>query len=107
MHWRLPEGQSGTAAERLALLRGLTRPYQGRLYFFPVVTSDKRTLHPLMTWWAILHTLSMLARYQPAEWASHIDIDASENAVAIECLLKEAIRILPQLVVETIDQIAR
>jgi hypothetical protein len=107
MHWRLPEGQSGSIAERLALLSAITRPYRGKLYFFPVVTSDKRSLHPLMAWWAVLHTLSMLARYQPAEWASHINIDASENAVAIERLLKEAVRVLPQLIAEVIDQVAR
>ncbi|MBB4910768.1 YaaC family protein [Actinophytocola algeriensis] len=107
MHWRLPEGRSGTTAERLASLEAITRPYKGRLYFFPVVTSDKRSLHPLMAWWAVLHTLSMLARYQPAEWSSHINIDASENAVAIERLLKDAMRVLPQLVVETIDEVTR
>jgi hypothetical protein len=60
-----------------------------------------------MVWWAVLHTLSMLARYQPAEWASHINIDTSRHAVAIERLLKEAIRVLPKLVLETIEQVAR
>ncbi|PZS12689.1 MAG: hypothetical protein DLM60_21820 [Pseudonocardiales bacterium] len=107
MRWRLPDGQPGTAAERLALLETITRPYKGTLYFFPVVTPNTRSLHPLMAWWAILHTLSMLARYQPAEWASHINVDTSRHAVAIERLLKEAIRVLPKLVLETIDQITR
>lgn len=106
MHWRLPDGQPGTPAERLALLETITRPYKGTLYFFPVVTPNTRSLHPLMAWWAVLHTLSMLARYQPAEWASHINVDTSRHAVAIERLLKEVIRVLPQLVLETIDQIA-
>jgi hypothetical protein len=32
----------------------------------------------------------MLARYQPAEWAGHIDIDSRRHA-AIEKLLKEAL----------------
>jgi kynureninase len=77
------------------------------LYFFPVVTSQKRSFHPLMAWWAVLHTLSMLARYQPAEWASYINVDTSQYAVAIERLLKAAIRVLPQLVAETIDRVAR
>jgi hypothetical protein len=30
-----------------------------------------------MARWAVLFTLSMLARYQPAEWAAHVDVDAS------------------------------
>jgi len=48
-----------------------------------------------MAWWAALHTLSMLARYQPAEWAAHIDIDASRHAVAIESLPKRAMSVDP------------
>ena len=107
MHWLLPNGQSGTPAERLALLETITRPYISTLYFFPIVTSQKRSLHPLMAWWAVLHTLSMLARYQPAEWASYINVDTSQYAVAIERLLKTAVRVLPQLVAETIDRVAR
>lgn len=106
MHWRLPSGRPGTIEERLALLESITRPYKGRLYFFPVVTPCQRSIHPLMIWWATLHALSMLARYQPAEWASHINIDASRYAVAIERLLKDAIRSLPELIMETIDQVA-
>jgi hypothetical protein len=39
-----------------------------------------------MAWWAVLFTLSMLARYQPAEWATHVDVDTSSHAVPIERL---------------------
>jgi hypothetical protein len=60
-----------------------------------------------MAWWAVLYALSMLARYQPAEWASHINVDTSPHAVGIERLLKEAMRVLPLLVAEAIDQVAR
>lgn len=107
MHWLLPGGKPGTVEERLALLEKITRPYNGRLYFFPVLTSGGHSLHPLMAWWAVLHTFSMLARYQPAEWAAHINVDTSQHAVGIEKLLKQSIRIVPQLVAETIDQVAR
>ncbi|WP_024876840.1 YaaC family protein [Saccharomonospora piscinae] len=105
MHWRLPGGRLGTPAERLALLESLTRPYKETLYFFPVIAPNSHSLHPLMAWWAVLHTLSMLARYQPAEWASHINVDTSQHAIAIERLLKEAIRTVPRLVAEAIDQV--
>lgn len=107
MHWSLPAGDPGTLANRLALLEARTRPYNGVWYFFPAVESTSRSLHPLMAWWAVLHTLSMLARYRPAEWASHINVDTSQHAVAIERLLKQAIRILPVLVSEAIDQVAQ
>jgi hypothetical protein len=63
-------------------------------------------LHPLMAWWAVLYTLSMLARYQPAEWAAHINIDASRHATTVETLLKRALVIVPALIAEAIDQVA-
>ena len=48
----------------------------------------------------------MLARYQPAEWAGHINIDDSHHAVTVESLLKRAIRLVPALIAEAIDQVA-
>jgi hypothetical protein len=48
----------------------------------------------------------MLARYQPAEWAAHVDVDASPHAVPIERLLAHAIGIIPELVAEAIAQAA-
>jgi hypothetical protein len=42
-----------------------------------------------MAWWAALYALSMLARYQLAEWATYINIDGSRHAVALETLLKQ------------------
>lgn len=106
MHWRLPEGSSGSHAQRLALLEAMTRTYKGVLYFLPAITPNQGNLHPLMAWWAVLHALSMLARYQPAEWATHINVDRSQHAVAIERLLKESIRVLPLLVEEAIEQVS-
>jgi hypothetical protein len=48
----------------------------------------------------------MLARYQPAEWASDIDVDVSRHAVQLERILDEAIGTVPSLIVEAIDQVA-
>lgn len=107
MHWLLPDQRSGTVSERTVLLESLTTRYKGLMYFFPSVTpDDKRSLHPLMAWWTVLYALSMLARYQPAEWASHINVDASRHAVAIERLLKDAIDVIPRLVLEAIDEVS-
>ena len=58
----------------------------------------------MMAWWAVLHSLSMLARYQPAEWSAQIDVDRSPHAVALEALLNDALTVLPALVAEDIEQ---
>jgi hypothetical protein len=47
----------------------------------------------------------MLARYQPAEWAAHINIDDSRHA-AVESLLKRAIGLVPALIAEAMAQVA-
>ncbi len=54
----------------------------------------------------MLYTLSVLARYQPAEWSNHIDVDASTNAVAIERLLGRAMEELPRLIGFAINQVS-
>jgi hypothetical protein len=84
----------------------MTRPYNGDWWLFPAVGTAGHSLHPLMAWWAVLHTLSMLARYQPAERATHINIDGSRHAVALGSLLKRAISLVPALIAEAIDQVA-
>ena len=105
MNWAHPGGRTGTADEHLAYLRSMTRPYAGDWWLFPGITGGGRSMHPLMAWWAALFTLSMLARYQPAEWAAHIDVDASSHAVPVESLLARAISIIPELVGEAIGQV--
>ncbi|WAL70315.1 hypothetical protein OU787_01700 [Kitasatospora sp. YST-16] len=105
MNWMLPGGP-GTLADRQHYLRSITRPYSGTRYFFPALGGSATSVHPLMAWWAVLHTLSTISRYQPAEWGCHIDVDRSQHAVPIERLLTESIRILPQLVAETIGEVS-
>lgn len=53
--------------------------------------------HPLTLWWALLHSLSMLARYAPREWRRIIDVDTSPDAVRVEQILKAAHSTVPQL----------
>jgi hypothetical protein len=105
MNWELPGG-SGGLEEKRGFLRTMTRPYNGEWWMFPAAGAADRGMHPLMAWWAVLYTLSMLARYQPAEWAAHINIDASRHAITVETLLKRAIVIVPALIAEAIDQVA-
>ncbi|MFF0898212.1 YaaC family protein [Streptomyces sp. NPDC003278] len=112
MNWLMPEGVGtgfdgmATMAERQAHLRTMTRGYAGGRYFLPVLGSMKRDLHPLMAWWAVLYTLSMLARYDPAVWGKHINVDNSPHAVPIERLLERAINHLPVLIADTIADVS-
>ncbi|MFY7065710.1 YaaC family protein [Nocardiopsis changdeensis] len=103
LRWNADLGRKYT--ERIALLHGKSRLYQGGRYLFPAPPGADRGMHPLMAWWAILHTLSMLARYHPVEWARHIDVDASPYAVPIEELLRVSLGVLPELILEAIDDV--
>lgn len=105
MNWELPGGPGGME-DKLDFVRAMTRPYNGSRWLFPAAGPAGRSLHPLMAWWAVLYTLSMLARYQPAEWAGHINVDDSRHAVAVERLLNKAISLVPALIAEAIDQVA-
>jgi hypothetical protein len=59
-----------------------------------------------MAWWAVLYTLSMLARYEPATWVKLISVDDSEHAVPIERLLERAVNHLPVLIADTITEVS-
>jgi len=106
MNWAHPGGRTGTPGEHLAYLQSMTRTYCGEWWLFPGAGGTGQSMHPMMAWWAVLFTLSMLARYQPAEWAAHVDVDASPHAVPVERLLAHAIGIIPELIAEAIAQVA-
>ncbi|MDQ7907659.1 hypothetical protein RB614_24360 [Phytohabitans sp. ZYX-F-186] len=95
----------GDAAERDRLLLTRTRQYDGQPYLIPAVGTNTRGLHPLMSWWAVLHTLSMFARYEPSDWARCIAVASSPFAVPIEELLTTAINVAPRLVAAAIDEV--
>ncbi|MGW5202988.1 YaaC family protein [Streptomyces spiralis] len=82
------------------------RGYAGGRYFLPVLPLKKRELHPLMAWWALLYTLSMLARYEPSTSVKLISIDDSQHAVPIERLLERALNHLPVLIADTITEVS-
>ncbi len=64
------------------------RPLHG--YVFPAVGGNTHSVHPLITWWLILFSLSMLARYHPRIWLRAIDLDNSTIAVPLRLLLDRA-----------------
>jgi hypothetical protein len=101
VNWSMPGG-SAPGSQRVEYLRTLARPYVGSCFFLPVIDLMHGEMHPLMAWWAVLYGLSMLARYQPAQWADLINVDSSQHAVAIEGVLGQALEHLPELILETI-----
>jgi hypothetical protein len=60
--------------------------------------SDGSSPSDLVIWWAVLYTLSMLARYQPATWSSALDYDDSVWVAALGELLRAGVEIVPALV---------
>ncbi len=52
----------------------------------------------LLSWWALLFGLSMLARYEPAGWMKALTLDASVLAAPLQELLGQALERVPDLV---------
>ncbi|MET8721855.1 YaaC family protein [Streptomyces misionensis] len=78
--------------------------YRGRSIAFPALTGNSLPMHPLLAWWAALYALSMLARYEPATWATAVNVDTSKQAVPIEHLLDEALHAVPALALEVMSE---
>lgn len=105
MHWDTGI-ELATWPQRVAKLETFAARYNGQHVLLPALADAERSLHPLMAWWALLFALSMLARYEPAQWRAHIDVDSSPHAVAIEELLSRALVVLPRLVYSTLCDLA-
>ncbi|MFF3819639.1 YaaC family protein [Streptomyces bluensis] len=50
---------------------------------------------PLMSWWLLLYSFSMLSRYQPRTWSEALDADKSSSAAALEYALDIALEVVP------------
>jgi hypothetical protein len=107
MTWQVAGGQSCDHVEQMMFLQGITLPYGRQQYFFPALGRTTKSIHPLMAWWPLLHALSMLARYQPTEWAGHIDVDCNSHAMPLENLLKTAMVRVPALISDVIWKVAK
>lgn len=77
------------------------RPYVHGLAL-PALGGNARPQHPLISWWLVLYSLSMLARYYPNEWTQALDVDRSNLAVALDHLIATARRQVPRLIVEAV-----
>lgn len=99
-------GSSSSAQGEVDDIAARTFNYQGVSYAFPRTGGSSSAAHPLLLWYAVLFGLSMLSRYEPKVWAKLIAIDSSEDASPIEAALDEAMRTLPQVILQTIHEVA-
>lgn len=78
--------------------------YQNDRFLRPSVESGlKPAPSPLMTWWLLLYSFSMIARYRPQKWVSLLDFDKSPDAAAIQYATETALTTIPHLVLEALD----
>lgn len=73
-----------------------------RRWLRPALDGTTTPPSPLMTWWLILFSLSILARYHPLAWVRALDVDSSPAAVTLERAMRKASDAVPQLVAEAI-----
>jgi hypothetical protein len=66
-------------------------------WLVPEVSDGRDRLAPVLLWWALLHGLSLLARYEPAAWRLALDLDTSPIADPLIDLLDSALQIVPDL----------
>lgn len=78
--------------------------FNAHRYLRPVFEPAKAPPTPLMSWWLLLYSFSMLARYQPRKWTDALDIDRSPDAAALEYALAQALEVVPHLVLEGLRQ---
>lgn len=105
--WRVTTDSRGSHYLRQARIDRAATPYRasdGRLVI-PAVGGNDRPLHPLIAWWAILFSLSMVARYKPAVWTRYIGVDTSRQAVPLEVALERALDACPELILYAIRDV--
>ncbi|SHN14533.1 YaaC family protein [Streptomyces yunnanensis] len=103
--WPAPErGMEETDIEGFFDARAPAYRYNAHRYLRSEFEPAKAPPTPLMSWWLILYSFSMLARYQPRKWSEALDVDKSPNAAALEYALDIALEVIPHLVLEGLDQ---
>jgi hypothetical protein len=81
----------------------LRRDWPGEEHWLvPAVGTRPGRLSPLLLWWTLLFGLSLLARYQPADWRAALDFDRSACADRLVELLDEALLVIPDLLFDAV-----
>lgn len=85
-------------------------PVGAKLYrrsdiLFPAIGTSGEALHPLMSWWLILYSLSMTARYAPADWTGALALGSSPIASKVEHILDVSLEVVPDLIAESLTHL--
>lgn len=107
IYWPYPEEGTPEFEIPIAALKSTAYLTSNDRWVFPSLDGMTERLHPLITWWAILHALSTLARYEPSNWNFVTNIDQCSDANAIESILDKALDALPALVLQGIESSSR
>lgn len=107
VRWPAADSQREMSEEELKAFYDKVAPeyrYRGDRFMRPAIdTARTAPPSPLMTWWLLLYSFSMLARYEPRRWTKLLDLDTSKVAVLLRFALEEAFDAVPQLVLEALD----
>ena len=87
---------------REVVLHSRTQTVANGEFAFPAFGGSSKPCHPMIILWASLWTMSMLARYEPVRWAKTLDVNKSQDAVALEELLEDALTMVPWLLAEAL-----
>ncbi|RWW91387.1 MULTISPECIES: YaaC family protein [Paenarthrobacter] len=68
----------------------------------PAVAPGAGALDPLLAWWVLLYSLSMITRYKPVLWTQVIDVNSSSLAVPMEAALGKALEAIPAHIYATL-----
>ena len=69
----------------------------------PAIGGNGTPAHPLIHWWGILYSFSMLRRYYPSVWVDMLNVDQDWHAVGIEEYLELETAVIPELVALALD----
>jgi len=76
--------------------------YRDERYFWPQIGGSTPP-SPLMTWWLLLYSFSILGRYEPRRWVKMLAPGKSDTAALLRFMLNEALVAVPQLVLGALD----
>lgn len=102
VYWGSPREKYEDLLKATRRLKGTRYREEHDCWVFPSVGQMTDALHPLMAWWAVLFGLSMMARYEPANWYAMTQIDSSPDANAIEHVLDQALDVIPSILLDGI-----
>jgi hypothetical protein len=60
-------------------------------------------MHPVLIWWSVLYSLSMLTRYRPGTWTDMVHVDSSPYAVPVEYVLGAGLDSVPDVLADVLD----